>query len=120
MIVEGDYEGYNGRSDYPGIGGCYYASMLAALEYLEARRKQATVIIFGEVYPGFNIPVGVWFVREAVRALFKRTPIIKTSNISEVKEVIEKESRIGWKMWFSKSKLLRRFIGEKRLDITFK
>lgn len=55
-----------------------------------------------------------------MRALFKRTPIIKTSNISEVKEVIEKESRIGWKMWFSKSKLLRRFIGEKRLDITFK
>lgn len=52
MIVEGDYEGYNGRSDYPGIGGCYYASMLAALEYLEARRKQATVIILGRYILG--------------------------------------------------------------------
>ncbi len=120
VVVEGDYEGYSGRIDYPSIGGCYYASMLATLEHLKARGRQATAIIIREIYPGFNIPVGVWFVREAVRAMFRKGPIIVANDVREVKEIIERESRLGWKVWLSKSKLLRRVIGERGLDSAFK
>ncbi|MFN4046353.1 MAG: hypothetical protein ACK4H7_03330, partial [Acidilobaceae archaeon] len=61
-----------------------------------------------------------WFVREAVRAMFRKGPTLKTSGMEEAREVIEKESRLGWRVWLSKSKLLRRVIGEKSLDSAFK
>ncbi|MDM7275457.1 MAG: Nre family DNA repair protein [Thermoprotei archaeon] len=120
VVVEGDYEGYSGRADYPSIGGCYYASMLATVEHLEARKRQATAILMREIYPGFNIPVGVWFVREAARAMFRKGPLLKTGDMGEVGEVVERESRLGWGVWLSRSKLLRRVVGERGLDFTFK
>ncbi|MFN4046692.1 MAG: Nre family DNA repair protein, partial [Acidilobaceae archaeon] len=56
--VEGDHEGYSGRTTYPGLGGCYYASLLATAEYLHRRRRQGTAILLREIYPGFNLPIG--------------------------------------------------------------
>lgn len=73
--VEIDYENYWGRKDYPGIGGCYYASMLAATEYLTKIKRQSSPILWREIYPGFNLPVGVWFVRENLREMFKQKPV---------------------------------------------
>ena len=75
IAVEGDYEFYSGRSDYAEIGGCYYASRLATLEFLSKIGRQATVIIIREAYPGYIFPVGVWSVRESVRRMFKMRPI---------------------------------------------
>jgi len=72
--VEVDYEGYHGRMDYPGIGGCYYASRLATLEALNAMRRQAAVITWREIYEGFNLPVGVWYVRENMRVMYRSEP----------------------------------------------
>jgi hypothetical protein len=72
--VEVDYEGYHGRRDYPGIGGCYYASRLATLEALSHMRRQAAVITWREIYEGFNLPVGVWYVRENMRAMYRSKP----------------------------------------------
>ncbi len=72
--VEVDYEGYMGRDSYPGIGGCYYASRLASLETLNSMRRQAAVISWREIYEGFNLPVGVWYVRENMRAMYKSEP----------------------------------------------
>lgn len=69
--VEVDYEGYTGRDSYPGIGGCYYASRLAVLEALSSMKRQAAPILWREIYEGFNLPVGVWFVRENVRAMMR-------------------------------------------------
>ncbi|MEM4969736.1 MAG: Nre family DNA repair protein [Sulfolobales archaeon] len=72
--VEIDYEGYHGRKDYPGIGGCYYASRLATLEALSHMRRQAAVITWREIYEGFNLPIGVWYVRENMRAMYRSKP----------------------------------------------
>jgi hypothetical protein len=72
--VEVDYEGYHGRREYPGIGGCYYASRLATVEALNAIRRQAAVITWREIYEGFNLPVGVWYVRENMRAMYRSSP----------------------------------------------
>lgn len=67
----GDHEYYRGRKGYAMVGGCYYSARLAVAEHLASIRRQARVLMLREIYPGFNIPVGVWFVREHVRAMLK-------------------------------------------------
>jgi len=76
VAIEGDYEGYFGRTEYPEIGGCYYASRLAVAEFLKSIRRQATALLFREIYPSFPLPLGVWFVRENVRAMFRGKPLL--------------------------------------------
>ncbi|MDY6931968.1 MAG: Nre family DNA repair protein [Halobacteriota archaeon] len=66
-MIYGDHEGYNGKSKYASIGGCYYAARLAVNEYLTRERRQARVVILREAHSGYILPVGVWNVRENVR-----------------------------------------------------
>ena len=120
VVIEGDYEDYFGRSNYPGIGGCYYASMLATLEYLKKNKKQATAILLREIYPGFNLPIGVWFVRESCRVMFSKPPVLKTSSLREVCDYIDKSSRIGCIKWLNSSKLLKRITSTRRIHEYFK
>ncbi|NQE52007.1 hypothetical protein C5S29_00340, partial [ANME-1 cluster archaeon GoMg3.2] len=69
-IVE-DYEGFKGRKQYAEEGGGYYAARLAVAEALHKMRRQAGVIVFREIHPSYFIPLGVWVVRETVRAAFR-------------------------------------------------
>ncbi|RLF83620.1 hypothetical protein DRN48_07595 [Thermococci archaeon] len=116
VVIEGDHEGYHGRTTYPGIGGCYYASMLATLEYLKSIKRQATAILLREIYPGFKIPVGVWFVRESVRTMFNSPPVLKTDNLDEVMELLDRETKLGSGKWLSSSALLKRIKFTKTID----
>lgn len=68
----GDYEEYFGRTAYAKVGGCYYSTRLAVAEALEAERKQAAAIVLRETYPGFIMPLGVWNIRESIRAMMKQ------------------------------------------------
>jgi hypothetical protein len=74
--VGGDSEGYSGRTTYPSIGGCYYASRLATVEFLDRIRRQAKALVLREIHPQFPLPLGVWFVRECVRRMFNQKPQI--------------------------------------------
>lgn len=120
VVVEGDYEDYFGRTTYPSIGGCYYASMLATLEHLKRIRKQATAILLREIYPGFNLPIGVWFVRESCRSMFNKGPVLKTDNISEICNYLDRSTRLGCSKWFSSSRMLRRVTGTRKISEFFK
>jgi len=64
VAIVTDWEGYNGRSRYASMGGCYYSGRLAVLEHLTSIRRQAKVFILREAYPDYILPVGVWQVRE--------------------------------------------------------
>src|SRR3972149_2720819 len=64
VVLYSDWEGYDGRTTYAEIGGCYYAARLAVCELLSKERRQATVIVLREAHPGYIMPVGVWQVRE--------------------------------------------------------
>ncbi|MFZ8791124.1 MAG: Nre family DNA repair protein [Thermosphaera aggregans] len=119
VVVEGDYEDYKGRDTYPGIGGCYYASMLATLEYLNRVKKQATAILLREIYPSFNIPIGVWFVRESVRAMFSKPPVLKTTSLKEVGSYLDTATKLGALKWFSSSRLIQRIISERKITDFF-
>ncbi len=72
--IMGDHEPYEGRTTYASIGGCYYSCRLAAAEALERMQRQAAVLVLREARPGYILPVGVWNVRESVRAALRTTP----------------------------------------------
>lgn len=103
--VEIDYENYWGRKDYPGIGGCYYASMLSATEYLTRIRRQSSPILWREIYPGFNLPVGVWFVRENLREMFKQKPVI-CETLDESLNYISQFMKVPLWKWVEKSGII--------------
>jgi len=115
VCIEGDYEGFTGRSSYASIGGCYYAARLATAEHLVREGRQATAIVLREIYPGFNIPVGVWFVRENLRAMYRSGPVARVSSLKEVAEVVDEYTDLGSSTWFASSRLLRYLLGSKSL-----
>ncbi|MEM4513899.1 MAG: Nre family DNA repair protein [Ignisphaera sp.] len=116
VAIEGDYELYTAkRETYASIGGCYYAARLATTEYLLRIRRQAMAIVLREIYPGFDIPIGVWFVREQLRAMYSENPIT-VSSISEALNILDKHSALKSKVWIEKSYLLKKLLKEVKLD----
>lgn len=101
IVVEGSHEFSSPRREYADIGGCYYASRLATLEYLKRIRRQAGVIIMREAYPGYYFPVGVWSVRETLRKLFSSKPIVFKSFRDAIDDMFSKLKTPRW-MWRSK------------------
>ncbi|RLG88517.1 MAG: hypothetical protein DRO18_01235 [Thermoprotei archaeon] len=114
VVIEGDWEGPQGRTTYPDIGGCYYASRLAVAEYLNRIRRKAIAVLMREIYPSFNIPIGVWFVRESLRIMFKQKPI-KLSDVKDLIKVMNKFFKIEPATWIMKSSILKKFIKERSI-----
>ncbi len=115
VVIEGDFEGFGGRKDYPSIGGCYFASRLAVLEYLDRVGRQATVVTLREIYPGFDIPIGVWFVRENVREMLRGKPI-KLRGLEDLRELLDRFTKLGSSTWINASRILSRLARVKPLD----
>ena len=67
LWIGSDREGYGGKKGYSSLAGGYYAARTAAVEYLHAIRRQASVFIVREILPDYWAPLGVWVIREAVR-----------------------------------------------------
>ena len=65
-----DREGARGMvgGRQPAIAGAYFAGRLAVAEHLERAGVQAGALILREIRPEYAVPVGVWQVREGVRA----------------------------------------------------
>ncbi|MEM3407418.1 MAG: Nre family DNA repair protein [Nitrososphaerota archaeon] len=106
VVIYGDREHFSGRTTYAEIGGCYYAARLAVTEKLYEMKKQAGVIIFREIYPEYILPIGVWNVRESVRASLKN----KSMNFNNLKDALNYISsilKIPLKRWCEASTLLK-------------
>ena len=87
IVLMGDHEGFYGRTTYASIGGCYYAARLATSEALLRLGRQAGVLVLREVHPGEILPLGVWNVREHVRAALQTAPV-HLSSIAELLTVV--------------------------------
>ncbi len=73
--IGSDYEAYWGRKDYASnTHGAFYAGRLAVLEYLNRAGRQASVLIVREILPSYDIPMGIWQLRETVRGAFENSP----------------------------------------------
>ncbi len=113
--VIGDYESYWGRTTYPEIGGCYFATRLAVAEFLRTIRRQATVVVIREIMPEFPLPLGVWFVRENVRSMLKTKPAVFERLRSALLH-IKKFMVVPPMNWIEKSRILKDSILQRRID----
>ncbi len=111
----GDYEEYFGRSTYAKVGGCYYSTRLAVAEALGKERRQAAAIVLRETYPGYITPLGVWNVRESIRALMKQQyeryeTFQRAMNAALAKFVIRREK------WARESVLISRELTQTKIS----
>ena len=104
--IMGDNEGYNGIDHYARVGGCYYSARLTAAEALTGLQRQGSVLMLREIYPGFNIPLGVWFVREQLRAMLKSKPQ-RFSSMEQALEFAMSNLTIPLNKWLQKSRILQ-------------
>jgi hypothetical protein len=109
--IMGDYEPYWGRKDYPSIGGCYYATRLAAAEALSRMRRQATVLALREIYPEYILPVGVWNVRESIRAALKTKPRV-FDTLEEALRFTKGLLKVPLQSWIQHSTILREALSQ--------
>ena len=114
VFLYSDWEDHKGRTTYAEIGGCYYAARLAVCEKLVDEKRQATVIIFREVHPGYIMPVGVWNVRETVRNAMKQKPLVYNT-LSEALKRVASQLRIPLKRWIQNSELLQNILFQRRI-----
>ena len=114
VVMFSDWEGYEGRTTYAEIGGCYYAARLAVCEQLVKERRQATVIVLREAHPGYIMPVGVWQVRENVRNAMRQKPFtFKT--LDESLKFVASRFQIPIQQWIMRSVLLKNALFQKRI-----
>ncbi len=115
VILMGDHEGHDGRTTYASIGGCYYAARLAVSEALLRFGRQAGAIVFREVHPGEILPLGVWNVREHVRAALQE-PALRLSSLPELNQVLQTTFSIPLDRWLAQSAVLHETRTQRRLD----
>ena len=114
VAIYSSHEFYNGRSEYAEIGGCYYAAKLAVAEYLKKEKRQAGVVIMREAYPGYIMPVGVWNVRESVRAALKHEPV-KFRTLNEALNHAFSRLKIKKETWIKKSEVLKSELYQRKI-----
>jgi DNA repair protein NreA len=115
IVIMGDHEGHDGRTTYASIGGCYYAARLATSEALLALGRQAGVVVLREVHPGEILPLGVWNVREHVRAALHRQPE-RLASLDELVQKIGATFAIPVPRWLRSSAVLHDARTQRRLD----
>ncbi|MCI4337279.1 MAG: Nre family DNA repair protein [Thermoplasmata archaeon] len=115
IIMLGDHEGHFGRTTYASMGGCYYAARLATSEELLRRQRQAGVLVLREVHPGEILPLGVWNVREHLRAAFQQRPE-PVVDLDDLTRRIAANFAIPLDRWMRQSALLHEARTQRRLD----
>jgi hypothetical protein len=116
--IMGDHEPYEGRTTYASIGGCYYACRLAAAEALERMKRQAAVLVLREARPGYILPVGVWNVRESVRAALRTKPTTHDTFHQAIEHACS-NFIIPQQSWTKNSVLIREELFQNRLNQYF-
>lgn len=115
IVIMGDHEGYDGRTTYASIGGCYYAARLAVSEALLHEGRQAGIVVLREVHPGEILPLGVWNVREHVRAALRTAPE-RLATLAELSGRIRSTFAIPLDRWLRASAVLHEARTQRRLD----
>ena len=89
LYMAADSEGYEGRTSYvEETSGAYYAARLGVLEALADRGRQAKVLVVRHATEEYWAPVGVWQIREAVRAAFDDDPAVAETFHTAVRQLV--------------------------------
>jgi len=95
-----DHEDARGLDHPPSIAGAYFAAKLAIVEYLSKNKIQSGAIILREIRPEYSIPVGVWQIREGIRAAMKKKPFI-ADNFDHAITLASKMMSVSKSEWLS-------------------
>ncbi|MDP2667075.1 MAG: Nre family DNA repair protein [Candidatus Diapherotrites archaeon] len=110
-----DHEFFDGRKNYAeNVAGGYYATRLAVLEWMKENRRQAAAIIFREIGPGYQQPMGVWQCRQNVRNAMEQSSYLFDS-LEPALQALGSKLTIPLKEWKKNSKLLDRIMHQRRL-----
>lgn len=101
-----DFEDARGIDHPPAIAGAYFAAKLAVAEYLLKNKIQASVLVLREIRPEYAVPVGVWQIREGVRAAMKSAPYI-ASGLDDGIDYACRVMSISKQEWLSKGNLIK-------------
>lgn len=101
-----DAEDANGLDHYPSIAGAYFAARLGVAEYLKNIQRQAGVLILREIRAEYAVPVGVWQVREAIRAAVSKKPT-SADNMEQGLDIACKHFSISKSEWLSNGTILK-------------
>jgi len=114
----GDHEGCHGRTTYASIGGCYYACRLAIAEHLLKLRRQSSALVLREIHPGYILPVGVWNVRESVRAALSKNPA-QFDNFNSALDFALSHLSIPRRAWIQRSHVLKEAFFQRKISNYF-
>jgi hypothetical protein len=110
-----DCEGFEGRTTYSKTGGCYYSTRLSIAEKLAEEKRQACVITFREIHPGYIMPVGVWHTRESIRAALRKKPMI-FNKLEDALSYINSKLSLPIKNWVENASLLKTILYQKKIS----
>jgi len=102
-----DFEDVRGIDHYPTISGAYFAAKLGVAEYLSKNKIQAAVLVLREIRPDYAVPVGVWQVREGIRAAMREKPF-NFSNLDDGITHACKSMSISKQEWLAKGILFKK------------
>ena len=103
--VSVEYEPFGGRGKYAlSQAGAYYAVRLAVLEFLNRIRRQGRVVAIREVYDGYQVPVGVFQVRENARDAMENST--RYSALGEALEMVGERLRLPLAEYTKRSRVI--------------
>ena len=108
-------EFFEGRTEYAEIGGCYYAARMAVNELLSKERRTAGAVIMREAHPGYVMPVGVWNVRENVRAALTTVPF-HYDTYDQAMTHVESVMDIKRDGWVANSDVMKDYLIQRRIE----
>ena len=100
-----DSEDAKGIDHPPAIAGAYFAAKLGVAEYLIEKKLQASVLVLREIRPEYAVPVGVWQIREAIRAAMQKIPYI-AQNFDDAVSFASHRMSVSKTEWLSRGRLL--------------
>jgi hypothetical protein len=109
-----DWESFEGRTTYAKTGGCYYSTRLSIAQKLVEEKRQACVITFREIHPGYIIPVGVWHTRESIKAAVKKKPMT-FNKLEDALSYINLKLSLPIKNWIENATLLKKMFYQKKV-----
>ena len=124
FFLESDFETATfGLDHYPRIAGAYFAAKLAVLEYLTSKKRKCSVLILREIRPEYIIPLGVWQIREGIRAALRsnKDSSSNSNSFSDFKTALLYASngmRVPILNWLSHSEIYKNY-GKKTLISDF-
>lgn len=110
-----DHEFYEGQKGYASnVTGAYYSAKLAVAEYLLERKRQASVVVFREIGSKYDIPLGVWVIRETVRNAMEDKGMV-FGEMSLAFHFLKQKLKVGIDRYKKESKVLDKVLHQKKL-----